>query len=307
MRWLIGLSALFTTATQAMAADLPNFRLITFNIRNAAGSGTNEKPWTVRGPLVIDAVNSLAAEATTAGANAIIGMQEVLHNQVVDIADGLGSDWTYIGTGRDDGQLLGEYCPIFYQPGRAKLLNTTQKWLSRTPDIPSFWPGAGSKRYVLVGVFEDQVTGTRFIAANTHLDNASSQARSEGAKIILQVIRDVQMQWGPGLSVTLTGDFNSESGQDAYEAMVADGYLSESYTLASDGQRFGPYETYTGFVPAEEPDVSQRIDFIWMGPNATDSWDVQKYEVVNNVVDDVYISDHRPVYADITLMREPPL
>ncbi|KAI1162481.1 endonuclease/exonuclease/phosphatase [Nemania serpens] len=290
-----------TRATAAAAAPL-SLRVLTFNIRYAAAGSTYERPWSVRGPLVIGRVSDAAAKATTAGAVPVIGMQEVLHEQLVDIAAGLGPAWEYIGTGRDDGREAGEYCPIFYRPDRVTLLATTQKWLSPTPDVPSFWPGAGSRRYVLAAVFEEVGTGRRFVAANTHLDNASSQARSEGVRIVLRVLRDVQGAWGPGLPVALTGDFNSEPGEDAYEGMVSDGYLRDAYALADAPARFGPYETYTGFVPAEIPDVSGRIDFLWLGPDAaTAPWDVVRYEVLDNVVGGVYISDHRPVFGDITL------
>ncbi|KAI1128270.1 endonuclease/exonuclease/phosphatase [Nemania abortiva] len=301
MRWPVILGTLLTMTA---AADALSLRVLTFNIRYAAAASTYEKPWSVRGPLVIESVSALAANATAAGAVPVIGMQEVLHAQLVDITAGLGPAWSYLGTGRDDGKEAGEYCPILYQPGQVRLLNSTQKWLSPTPDVPSYWPGAGSRRYVLVAVFEDIATGTRFIAANTHLDNASSQARSEGVKIVLSVIRGVQAAWGPDLPVMLTGDFNSEPGEDAYEAMVADGYLRDTYELADEGARFGPYETYTGFVPAQVPNVSTRIDFLWLGPDAAAPWDVERYEVVDNVVDGVYMSDHRPVFGDITLREE---
>jgi hypothetical protein len=332
-------AATTTTMTNVCAdgkeSDALNLRVITFNIRYAASASTYEKPWSVRGPLVIDTVSALAGNATaaaSAGAIPIIGMQEVLHEQIVDIASGLGGGeegWKYIGTGRDDGKEKGEYCPIWYKTSQLNLISSTQKWLSPTPDKPSYWPGAGSRRYVIVGVFEikdgsgegggeggkgkrngkgkgkAKAKAKRFIAANTHLDNASSEARSEGVKIVLKVIRDVQQKFGPGLPVTLSGDFNSQPGEDAYKEMVSDGYLKELYDLADEKERFGPYETYTGFVPKEVPDVSQRIDFVWIGPqegNATTAkWDVKRYEVVDNVVGGVYMSDHRPVFGDISL------
>jgi endonuclease/exonuclease/phosphatase family metal-dependent hydrolase len=310
-------AATTTTQQQTMAASTDtaiataedsaplNLRIITFNIRYAASASTYEQPWSVRGPLVIDQVSATAnTTTTTTGTVPIIGMQEVLHEQLVDITAGLGPEWRYIGTGRDDGAEAGEYCPLFYRSDRVTLLDSAQKWLSPTPDVPSYWPGAGSRRYVLVGVFEDKATGRRFIAANTHLDNARSEARSEGVRILLGVIRAVQKKWGSSggdLPVTLSGDFNSQPGEDAYKAMVDDGYLEEVYTLADEKVRFGPYETYTGFVPDEVPEVRQRIDFIWVGPNATATWDVLRYEVVDNVVDGVYISDHRSVFSDVAL------
>ncbi|KAI1116854.1 Endonuclease/exonuclease/phosphatase [Nemania sp. NC0429] len=302
-----------TTTTTTRAADPLSLRVLTFNIRYAAAGSKYEKPWSVRGPLVIGrvaaAMSAAAAAAETNNAVPVVGMQEVLHAQLQDIAAGLGPAWAHIGTGRDDGKEAGEYCPIFYRPDRARLLATTQKWLSPTPDVPSFWPGAGSRRYVLVAVFEEAATGRRFVAANTHLDNASSRARSEGVRIALAVIRDVRDAWrDPGsnpdpLPVVLTGDFNSEPGGDAYAEMVRDGYLRDAYELADARARFGPYETYTGFVPDEIPDVGGRIDFLWLGPDADAAapWDVVRYEVLDNVVDGVFISDHRPVFGDIVL------
>ncbi|KAI8630488.1 endonuclease/exonuclease/phosphatase [Xylariaceae sp. FL1651] len=290
-----------TSIATAAAVDALDLRIITFNVRYAAPASTYERPWSVRGPLLIAQVAAAAASATAHGAVPVVGMQEVLHAQLLDVAAGLGPDWSHLGTGRDDGAEAGEYCPLFYQPAVVTLLASTQKWLSPTPDVPSFWPGAGSRRYVLVAVFEHAATGTRFIVANTHLDNQSGEARAEGAKIALGVIRDAQASWGPGLPVTLSGDFNSEPGGDAYAAMVADGYLQDLYAIAPQASRFGPYETYTGFVPAEIPDVAQRIDFIWAGPNATATWDVERYEVLDNVVDGVFVSDHRAVVGDIKL------
>ncbi|KAK5633153.1 hypothetical protein RRF57_008867 [Xylaria bambusicola] len=307
MRWQALLAPMITAAvtTTATAAAL-SLRVITSNIRYAASASTYERPWSVRGPLLIDKVKSIAAAAAAAAVNttSVIGMQEVLHAQLVDILDGLGPDWTYLGTGRDDGKEKGEYCPIIYQPARARLVYSTQKWLSPTPDVPSFWPGAGSRRYVLVAVFEDGRTGARFVAANTHLDNASEEARSEGVRIVLGVIRDVQAAYGPGLPVALSGDFNSQPGEDgdAYGVMVSDGYLGDVYRLVGEGDRFGPYETYTGFNPGQVESVKQRIDFVWVGPQEEGNvWNVERYEVLSNIVNGVYFSDHRPVVVDITL------
>ena len=190
--------------------------------------------------------------------------------------------------------------PILYQPGVLKLVSSTQKWLSPTPDVPSLWPGAGSKRYVIVAVFEVINTGRRVIVANTHLDNASQTARIEGVKIVLSTIRDVQAQHGTDLGVILTGDFNSEPGSgDAYGTADKDGLLDEVYTLASADKRFGPYGTFSGFNPSAEE--NRRIDFVWVGPRAGEMWEVRRYEVLGNVVGGVYVSDHRAVVGDLRL------
>lgn len=291
-----------TPPSTAATADPQDFRPISFNIRYAASGSTYERPWSTRGPLVISQLLNSTSAATSLPSIPIIGLQEVLHQQLLDIKRGLGTSWAHLGTGRDDGKQAGEYVPLLYQPAVLKLLYSTQKWLSPTPDVPSFWPGAGSRRYVIVGVFEvlhGAGKGRRVLAANTHLDNASPTARVEGVKVALKTIRDVRTQYGE-LPVILTGDFNSLPGSgDAYGTAVADGLLSDLYALASPAQRFGPQGTFSGFVPGQEP--NNRIDFIWLGSNASTTWAVSRYEVLDNVVGGVYISDHRAVQGDVTL------
>ena len=41
--------------------------------------------------------------------------QEALYNQITDLENLLGSDWNWIGVGREDGKKAGEFVPIFYK------------------------------------------------------------------------------------------------------------------------------------------------------------------------------------------------
>ncbi|KAI1854176.1 hypothetical protein JX266_001317 [Neoarthrinium moseri] len=297
---IVLLGILLLAADAVMAQTLP-YRLATFNIRYAATSREqNEKPWSTRGPLVVNQLKDAIAGAPD-GAETIIGLQEVLHQQLIDIKTGLGDSWAHIGVGRDDGKQSGEYNPILYRPSTLRLLSNVTKWLSLTPDEPSKSWNAGSRRLVNIGIFEHIRSGKRFIAANTHLDNASSEARTKGIKVALQVIKDVQKAWGP-LAVSLTGDFNSEPGADAYTTVVNDGYFAEVYTTANASQRFGEYDTYTSFDPSRIGQDGTRIDFVWLGPKADQRWEINRYEVLSNVKDSVYLSDHRAVIADVRIV-----
>jgi hypothetical protein len=65
------------------------------------------------------------------------------------------------------------------------------KWLSPTPDLPSHGWNASSRRIVNVGVFQNIASGKRFIAANTHWDNASLGARTKGIQVAMDAINDV--------------------------------------------------------------------------------------------------------------------
>lgn len=287
------------------AVSLP-LRITSFNIRYATSSPvTNEKPWwdlfcsispsRCRLPHVVEALNNITATAP-AGAVTIFGLQEVLDNQLGDVKSGLGSYWAHIGFGRDDGKKDGEYSPIIYNTDVLTVVYSEMKWLSPTPDVVSFGWGAGSRRVVTIGVFEHKATGKRFIHANTHLDNVSSQARTEGIKVVVSRIEAVRALY-PGLGVTLTGDFNSDPNGDAYQTLQGLGYLTEIFN--SGATRIGTNQlSYTGFTATG----ISRIDFVWLGPNAEKLYSAQKFEILNNNVNGMFISDHRPVVADLTIL-----
>ncbi|KAK1674890.1 endonuclease/Exonuclease/phosphatase [Colletotrichum godetiae] len=295
-------------ARVALAQGLP-IRVASFNIRYDAGSReSGEKPWwdllcgiskdRCRQPHVIDAIKSIGTNAPS-GAVTVIGLQEVLDNQLNDIQNGLGSGWAHVGVARDDGKKSGEYNPIFYRTGALKLLHEETKWLSPTPDTVSSGWGAGSKRIVTIAVFEHTASGKKFIHANTHLDNVSSQARSEGIKVAVSKIQAVQTTYGP-LGVSLTGDFNSDPNGDGYKALTGTGFVDELYNLATPEQRIGPNQlTYTTFDTTKQ---GSRIDFVWLGPKDAKKYSVQRYEIQNSLVNGMLISDHRPVVGDVTLL-----
>jgi endonuclease/exonuclease/phosphatase family metal-dependent hydrolase len=285
--------------------DTLRLRSITFNIRYDSGHDKGEKPWDVRRQYVVNQLSEAAKVGSSEGYLPVIGLQEALHNQVLDVREGLERDlserWDYIGWGRDDGKELGEYNPIFYPTDTVKMLQWTQKWLSPTPGVPSKWPTAGSNRIVVIGLFETRADNKQFIVANTHLDNESSDARLAGVAIALEEIRKVQSSWPGGpFNVTLTGDFNSQPGEDAYDLMVAEGYLNDTYSLAKVHE--GPWPTYTSFEP--NPAVEKHIDYIWVGPHdGFSSWTVDLYQVLDNRLEreGFYISDHRAVLTNLRL------
>src|SRR6187551_565850 len=65
----------------------------------------------------------------------VLGVQEALHDQMMDLSQSL-SQYKYVGVGRDDGKTKGEYSAIFYDTTRLKLLGSATFWLSLTPETP---------------------------------------------------------------------------------------------------------------------------------------------------------------------------
>lgn len=314
-------------------------RVISFNIRYATSSPfPNERLWPEREPVL---TNQLLHEVrlletpppqalvsspgqSHAYSSAFIGLQEVLHNQLVDILaalnrvpDGQRGDapadgplWAHVGVGRDDGATKGEYSPIIYPVQTYDLLHNENIWLSPTPDRPSKGWGAGSIRILTVGVFEHKQTKRRHIAANTHLDNESSESRFESVKIILSTLRRVHGEWSHGnpLGVFLTGDLNSFPDQEAYLSLRDDGWLRDLHEEIPAPERYGEDATFTGFKPEDWQKERGRIDYVWFGPHtdSTDScsspWSPLGYAVLPNVFDDgIYLSDHRAVVGDLRL------
>lgn len=294
--WILPILA----APTALADSLP-IRIFSFNIRYATSSTeTNEQPWwSVWCLFNHDLCREFHLSSTLGNAaypvdTAVIGLQEVLDNQLTDVLHNLGDNWAHIGVARDDGAKSGEYSPIIYDTDVLEVIYSETKWLSETPDVVSYGWGAGSRRIVTIGVFEHIATGKRFIHANTHLDNVASEARVEGIKVVVSRIEAVQATYGP-LGFTLTGDFNSDPSDSAYQTLAALDYATDLWSTAP---HVGTNQlTYTGF---SDTGIS-RIDFIWYGPNGDDFYTVNQTEIVSNKVDGMYISDHRMVVGDLIL------
>ena len=87
-------------------------RLLSHNIRYATSSPSKgEEKWGVRRSRLVNELSFITAHC----AESFICLQEVLHQQLVDVLAGLNSKdkaWAFVGVGRDDGLESGEYSPI---------------------------------------------------------------------------------------------------------------------------------------------------------------------------------------------------
>lgn len=281
------------------------FRVLTHNIRYATSSPfQGERPWAERKQLLL---NELLYN-TRFNNDAFICLQEVLHNQLVDILVGLNpdsksQDWAFIGVGRDDGKQAGEYAPIFYRPSVWSLQSWETVWLSETPNKPSKSWDAASTRIVTIGVFTHNQSGNTVLAMNTHLDDQGSRSRLEAARIIRSKIHEYQNgDYGGLISGTfLAGDLNSEEEQEAYLDLTGSGDLLDTFKLVEPSQQYGNINTFTGFGYEKEP--PKRIDFVLLASGGNQSWRVDGYSVLANRFDDaIFNSDHRAVVADLTLL-----
>ncbi|MCJ1438905.1 hypothetical protein MMC27_008295 [Xylographa pallens] len=283
-------------------------RVLTHNIRYATQSPfKGEEFWSIRKPKL---VNELMFH-TLNSPEAFICLQEVLHEQLLDISsllNGNDGEWQYIGVGRDDGKQAGEYSPIFYRPAVWKLQDFKTIWLSETPGKPSKSWDAASTRILTVGKFQHQQTTMEIIAMNTHLDDQGSKSRLEAAKIIAVQVHDMSHQIGRAdIAAFLAGDFNSETNMEAYRYLADHSPMLDVHDLVPSQLRYGHTDTFTGFGHEVLPPT--RIDFVFVKmslesqqTDIQDPWSVKSYGVLENRFDDgVFNSDHRAVVTDLEL------
>ncbi len=257
-------------------------KVVTLNIR-FDNQGDSLNAWPNRADYVAEFLNREQPD--------IIGLQEVLWHQYEYLTEemkGYGS----VAAGRDDGQMNGEMCPLFYRSDRYEMIESGTFWLSETPDMPgSKGPGAALPRIVTWAHIKEKSSGRKMHFFNTHFSHISDSARRMSAMILSGAVRNIA---GEGFYI-VAGDFNLLPDSRAYEVLTGEGtlwhVLYDSYNL-SDSLPQGPEYTYNGF--SDKPGAG-RIDYIFV-PAATK---VLSHTTVVAKRGDLFISDHWPVVVKI--------
>ncbi|EDK42268.1 hypothetical protein PVL30_000436 [Lodderomyces elongisporus] len=274
----------------AEATKVPNaptaplqVQIYSFNIRNATSKlAEGEKPWSDRKHGVI----SLLKQGTSnASLPTIIGLQEVLIEQLTDIIHGLGPGWTYFGVGRNDGSSKGEFAPVIYNTQDWEAVTSNTFWLSETPGKPSkSWDAALNRIVTNVVLKNRKVEGKTINFFNTHYDHKGKVAREKSSLLIEKLMKEA-----PAGNQVLTGDLNSELKDPGYKTL--DAYLKESGKHATKIE--GDRRTCTGF----KGDGESIIDFIWTSQNIP----ILQHCTISQDCCGCLCSDHRPVIAIIEI------
>lgn len=254
--------------------------VMSFNIRlDHAGDSLNN--WKFR--------KDNAAQMIAYYAPDIVGMQEVLKNQLDDLKNRL-PQYAALGVGRADGKEQGEYCSLFFKTERFDLVKNGDFGLSETPDsIGKKGWDAACERIVTWAILKDKTSGKQLAAFNTHFDHVGEVARRESAKLILDKIKVI----AGGLPVIVTGDFNGTIDSDPIVILTEGGMLN---THSKAKVVYGPAWSFQNFgrIPVEERSL---IDFIFVsGPVTAD-----KCRVIGDKPDNGYLSDHAPILTSLTV------
>lgn len=221
----------------------------------------------------------------------IVGTQEVLHNQLVDLQERL-PEYDVIGVGREDGKEKGEYSALWYKKERFELLDSGYFWLSENPEEVGSkgWDGA-CERIASWAKLQDKASGKKFFALNTHLDHVGVVARREGISLILDKVKELS----EGEAVIVTGDFNSTPESDVIKH-VTDPSLPEHLTDARSISPiiYGPSWSFHDFgeIPYEHRPL---LDYVFV----RNGLEVVRYGVLAEMENTAFLSDHAPVLVTV--------
>jgi len=262
------------------------FKVMSLNLRTGfADDGADA--WTPRKAIVTHLLQQEVPD--------LLGVQEGLIFQLKVVGEAL-PDHDWVGTDRT-GTGFDEYSAVFYDRLRFEQVASGTFWLSDTPDV------VGSKfsekqlfpRIVTWAHLRERATGRELVHLNTHVDTTDEDHVPERscaliAKKIAEIAGDVP--------AVLTGDFNTYTGDPAYQVLVGQatwegttGALQDPWTelgLPVEGSFHG----FDGV--ADDP---RRIDWILHTPGLT------ALEAVVSAYQEGghYPSDHFPVWARLVM------
>ena len=176
---------------------------------------------------------------------------------------------------------------ILLRSDRYELLEQGIKFLSATPDVPSQFDDASSRRNTAWAIIRDKMTDTELYLWCPHLDWNHDEARIKQTNALIGLMEPHFDQY-PTLSA---GDFNSTPDSPIYARMtevMADSRASAELDLTEvDHTYHAFYEKSTSF-----------IDYIFHTPQ----FDVSTYRVLSDNYNG-YISDHYGLVAEMQLVK----
>ena len=268
------------SSAEETSADAGKLRLtlVSYNIRVPTDKAPND--WASRKTRVAEDLRRMKPD--------ICGVQEAHPGQIADLRKLSG--FASIGTGRNRNS-KGEGVPIFYDPRRFEVVEARTVWLSKTPRVYSLAEGSDLPRIITLGIFREKRGGREFVFANTHLHHKNQKVCHP--EQIRAVVDELAPYLRRGMTVFLTGDFNSFPESAAYRAtakVLCDSCLkSERKPVRLE---FGTYHAFGRLLNKPRP----RIDYIWVSPEVR----VLRYESVDNIDErGLASSDHYPQLAEV--------
>ena len=171
----------------------------------------------------------------------ILGVQEETPTWSRFLSSELAPKYVRVGEGRrgaSDPRESNEATAVYYDKEKFELVHTVTRWLSPTPDVPSYIEGAHHRRCVTFAVLKSKESGCEFVYANTHFDNGSDAVREEESRCLSELRRGFG-----NLPFIISGDFNLYPDSTAYNLMREGGLLDAS-RIAPDTEFESTFHNY---------------------------------------------------------------
>ena len=251
--------------------------IMSYNIRYFAFNDFFKKTWFYRANLVLAVIAEQQPD--------VIGFQEVQPIHEKFLKEHL-KGYEFIVAYRTGGPNR-EGAMIAYRKDRFTSEKQGMFWLSETPEVKSKDWGSSIYRVAVYSQLKDSKTGKTVTALDTHLDNASEEARREGIRVIIEQVEARGLQ-----NPILFGDMNDWEESLMYEMAMDSGYL-DALKIA-DTSYVGSGATYQDY--GKDLD-HKRIDYFFV----KDTVHINSYKVIDKTFDGVYPSDHFPIGINLNL------
>ncbi len=250
-------------------------KVFTFNLRVATKVDGDNIFWNRTGRIQ----ELLAAEKPD-----LIGFQEVTDEMRAWLRTSLPG-YTVLGCGRGK-DYRGESMALAYRTDDFELIGLEQFWLSPTPSIPgSRFSGdqSGCPRMTTAVTLKHHDADELIRFYNTHLDHQGPVARLLGATQLMQAVSN----WGG--KFVITGDFNALPDTVEMQTITACKTLPMIDATALLGGTFHNYG---------RRETPSKIDYIFTNAEC----DPAESAIIEDIPEGgIYLSDHNPVCAYITL------
>ena len=262
-------------------------KLLSFNIladTRATNAGALSE-WSTRRPLIIDVL--CKANAT------VFGLQEVVFNQLNDIANGIPNHYAFTG-GRNGKEA---FLPIFYDKRIVTLRDSGIFWMSNTPNIPETkW--SNSKWPYMCTWARFTMRDSTFRVYNLHLDVSVPLYRLNGVKLVLDHIE----QYNVKEPVFIMGDFNSYIEDETMQTVFDAGFIDTHHTDYHSGQSTRKRDQHSTHHGTALITINVgRIDHIVYREGGTQTVSLKNTDTIKYRRGKTYPSDHFPIQTTVIL------
>lgn len=280
------LLAAFVLSSAMEVRASSRYKIGTYNIRIITTSDTGDKSWNNRKEYV--------ARTITESGYDVIGINEMVTGQQEQDLRALLPDYTMVAFGYSIANVpeAGQKDAIAFRPEKFDLLDNGHYFVGPDTDKPGeVWDASPNDRRVAVWVkLRTKDTGEIFYYFATHLDHLGSDARNEGARVTVEMMRKIAGHY----PVVITGDHNSSPIRYPYYDMM-DAYLDDSRKVTVTPFPWPKDGTLNKWNPDTKD--GSRLDYVWVK-----GMTVHSYNHINETFGrSVTPSDHFPIIAEISL------